>query len=168
MDLSPSTTSGSVVSEALSSSGNPVFLRIAHEDARHLEQRADALYDVLRVSSKKLNDPAAYRAAAEEAETNRFHRPQCTRGAFGASSDSRRFGGARSIRRGYRLRDLFLGLGLGHLFESRFEDLIHLADEDELEIVFHLGRDFVEIGLVALRNEDTLDARPDARRAPSL
>src|SRR5207244_2297366 len=47
---------------------------------------------------------------------------------------------------------------LGHRFEGAFEHLIHLADEEELEIVFDFGRNFVEVRFVSLRNQDALDS----------
>src|SRR4029077_4366579 len=47
----------------------------------------------------------------------------------------------RSWRRG--LDGLFLDLGLGNLLERRLEHLIHLAHEQELELVFDLCRHLV-------------------------
>src|ERR1017187_4615641 len=63
-----------------------------------------------------------------------------------------------SIRRNWLRRCLLLWFGLGHLFKRPFENLIHLAHEDELELALDLGRHLVEVGLVPLRDEHALDS----------
>src|SRR5260370_13136129 len=62
-----------------------------------------------------------------------------------------------SIRRQCSLRRLLVWLRLRHLLPTRLHHLIHLARQDELEIVLDLSRHLVEVGLVSFGHEDTLD-----------
>ena len=51
------------------------------------------------------------------------------------------------------------GFGFGISSSAASSTWSIFADEDELELVLHLGRHLVEVGLVALGDDDALDAR---------
>ena len=58
---------------------------------------------------------------------------------------------------------LVFAFRLRHLLERRLEHLIHLADKDKLQVALYLGWHLIEIRLVSLRYQHSLDGP----RAPS-
>ena len=173
IDGSPSTASGSVVSSARSSSGTR-SLSASRTSTRATSSGAPTLcarYSAFACSSwttppptvPQPRSPRRMRLHGLERESTRKD-PRGQTGREKLAAQSRRTRSTASVCRQLSGRRQpcrparGLGLRLGHLLEGGLEDLVHLADEDELELVLHLGRHLVEVGLVALGDDHALDA----------